>query len=307
MPEPIPSAASRWARHFFAVIVLSTAVLLLYGASLHVSAVQNPVFRKLKHLFPFTLFSPAPATWDANPVYDDISSDVCTIARVPYDEITAEDFFRFYEEQRPVILQYPVNVTTSRNFRFQQAVQKQRLLEHHGNDEITLSTGNRNSYAKRNTVVADYIRHYMHPQLEEVSGNASWYHFGDPHHKGWREVNQLYEPPRKFMRPYQDPALSFGFAGSGTGVPFHTHGAVFAETLYGRKRWWLSEWKREPRYDPDENTLYWLRHVRPTYSPAEAASVYDCVCERGDVIYIPSNWHHATLNIGETVFMSVFI
>jgi ribosomal protein L16 Arg81 hydroxylase len=251
--------------------------------------------------------SPSSLTWNTDPVYGDIVSDVCTIERVSYDAMTPDTFFRFYEEQRPVILSYPVDTTAPRNGDFQRAVQKQQLLDHHGSDEITLSTGNRNSYAKRNTTLADYLQHYLHPQPESVPGNASWYHFGDPHHQYWREVNGLYEAPWKFMHAYQDPALSFGFAGSGTGVPFHTHGAVFAEALYGRKRWWLSAPHEEPRYDPDANTLHWLRHVRPTYSATEVASLYECVCGRGDVIYIPSNWHHATLNIGEAVFMSVFL
>lgn len=254
-----------------------------------------------------SLSTTAASTWNSAPVYDDIDTPLCSIERIAYDELTPEAFFRFYEERRPVILHYRVDTATPRNFRFQQAVQKHRLLVAHGGSEITLSTGNRNSYAKRNTTLADYIAHYVHPQQEEVPGNASWYHFGDPHHRHWREVNSLYELPSKFMHAHQDPALSFGFAGSGTGVPFHTHGAVFAETVHGRKRWWLSPPALEPRYDPDANTLKWLRRVWPTYSAAEAAAMQECVCGRGDVIYIPSHWHHATLNIGETVFMSVFL
>ena len=41
-------------------------------------------------------------------------------------------------------------------------------------------------------------------------------------------------------------ALSFGFGGSGSGVPFHTHGPVFAEVLYGAKvrRWAVGDSSR---------------------------------------------------------------
>ncbi|KAK7198285.1 Cupin superfamily protein [Novymonas esmeraldas] len=247
------------------------------------------------------------ARWDAAPVHADVDSHDCSIDRVSYDELTADMFFRFYEERRPVILQYPVDADDRRNRRFEEAVQKGPLLLRHGADVITLSSGNRNSYAKRQTTVLEYMRDHVRPQDEAVPGNASWYHFGDPHHRTWEEVNSLYQPPTKFLRAMQRPALSFGFAGSGTGVPFHTHGAVFAEVLYGRKRWWLSEPAVEPRYGPDDNTLHWLRRVRPTYTPAEQQTLQECVCGRGDVLYIPSHWHHATLNVGETVFMSVFL
>ncbi|KPA77775.1 hypothetical protein ABB37_06608 [Leptomonas pyrrhocoris] len=308
MTDLASSSSSKATRHFFAVALVAVAALLLLDASPHASTVKRTA-RDAVHglLLSRSSSSVATATWNADPAYDDIESDECTIDRLAYDAMTADAFFRFYEEQRPVILHYPVDVTAPRNFEFQQAVQKQRLLEHHGRDEIILSSGNRNSYAKRHTTLADYVGNYLRPQPEEVRGNASWYHFGDPHHQYWREVNGLYELPKKFLHPHQSPALSFGVAGSGTGVPFHTHGAVFAEVVYGRKRWWLSAPQREPRYDPDANTLHWLRHVRPTYTSAESANLLDCVCDRGDVLYIPSHWHHATLNIGEAVFMSVFL
>lgn len=52
-------------------------------------------------------------------------------------------------------------------------------------------------------------------------------------------------------------SLSFGFAGSGSGVPFHRHGHVFAEVMHGRKRWFLYDVDKEPQFDPNETTLRW--------------------------------------------------
>ena len=34
-------------------------------------------------------------------------------------------------------------------------------------------------------------------------------------------------------------AYSFGLGANGSGVPFHVHGAVFAELNHGAKRWFL--------------------------------------------------------------------
>jgi hypothetical protein len=62
---------------------------------------------------------------------------------------------------------------------------------------------------------------------------------------------------------------------SGSGVPFHTHGAVFAEVLYGRKRWFLVEPKAKPTYNPDETSLRWLTSVQPSLSK-DHAKIFDC-------------------------------
>ena len=55
----------------------------------------------------------------------------------------------------------------------------------------------------------------------------------------WESFFENYKIP-PFTLPLHYPALSFGLAGPGTGVPFHFHGPGFAETIYGRKRWFLT-------------------------------------------------------------------
>ncbi|VDM70413.1 unnamed protein product [Strongylus vulgaris] len=43
----------------------------------------------------------------------------------------------------------------------------------------------------------------------------------------------------------------------GTGVPFHFHGPVFAEIIYGSKRWFLYPFEERPEFEPDHSTLEW--------------------------------------------------
>jgi ribosomal protein L16 Arg81 hydroxylase len=105
------------------------------------------------------------------------------------------------------------------------------------------------------------------------------------------------------MRRVKHSALSFGLAGTAAGVPFHTHGAVFAEVFFGRKRWFVAEQK--PLFDGINTTLYWFRNVLPTIQ--NKSLILDGICERGDLLYLPSFFWHSTLNIGQCVFMSVFI
>ena len=47
--------------------------------------------------------------------------------------------------------------------------------------------------------------------------------FGDNDYEEWKEFLEEYNPP-PYNLPNHSPALSFGVAGSGSGVPFHTHG-----------------------------------------------------------------------------------
>lgn len=60
------------------------------------------------------------------------------------------------------------------------------------------------------------------------------YLFGDIDQTIWKPLLDAYKLPA-WTVPNHDPALSFGIAGSGTGVPFHFHGPGFAEIIHGSK------------------------------------------------------------------------
>ena len=51
----------------------------------------------------------------------------------------------------------------------------------------------------------------------------TFYMFGDNDYEEWKDFLEEYQPP-PYNLPNHLPALSFGVAGSGSGVPFHTHG-----------------------------------------------------------------------------------
>ena len=145
----------------------------------------------------------------------------------------------------------------------------------------------------------------MFPQSLNKTGRASLYHFGDNNFEEMQTLFDKYEYPKKYLKLVTRKGFTFGLAGTGTGVPFHTHGAVFAETIYGRKRWFLSEPNKSPKFDKDENMLTYFRGVYSNLSTKDKP--LSCVCDVGDLIYVPSNWDHATLNIGQIVFVSIFL
>ncbi|CAM9697162.1 unnamed protein product [Ascophyllum nodosum] len=101
--------------------------------------------------------------------------------------------------------------------------------------------------------------------------------------------------------------LSLG--ASGAGLPFHNHGETWLGVVYGSKRWALyppsvsrpyaAEAKAE--WHPLEGSLEWLTEVLPALKSAGEVPPLECMQNAGDLIYVPSNWRHMTLNIGETI------
>lgn len=81
----------------------------------------------------------------------------------------------------------------------------------------------------------------------------------------------------------REPFFSFGIGSSGSGVPFHTHGAVFAEVLHGHKRWLLSPPQSKPEFSPDETSLAWTLGVLPRLSRNATETILDCTLGPNEV------------------------
>jgi len=217
--------------------------------------------------------------------------------------------------KRPVIFRRPDGVQG--NAAARKACERGELLRVHGKDTVVLSSANTYSYDKRRVALEHYLEHgreYMRQHGPEDLANQTWYMFGDNDHGGWGDVFGAYAQPPYYqdheLLSGWETALSFGIGGSGTGVPFHVHGGGFSEVLWGRKRWFLTEEGVVPRFDPNRTTLYWLQNDYDETVPANLSflgGLYDCVIEPGEVLWFPANWYHATLNIGQTVFMSTFV
>ena len=89
------------------------------------------------------------------------------------------------------------------------------------------------------------------------------------------------------------------------GVPFHFHGPTFAESIIGRKRWFLYAPEDKPFWNPDKSTLHWF--LEEYINLSEAKKPLECILDPLDVIYLPDKWWHATLNVDKVVFISTFL
>jgi hypothetical protein len=153
--------------------------------------------------------------------------------------------------------------------------------------------------------LSDYINDYVGKSVDKFSlANETFYMFGDLTMSEWQSLLERYELP-PFGVSSERLALSFGIGAHQSGVQWHVHGQVWAETIYGAKRWFLLPPHQPPTFDPDRSSLQWLVDEFAT-SPLRD-SIVRCTLSDGELLWIPDQWWHLTLNIGETVFISSFV
>ncbi|KAF0687748.1 Aste57867_20532 [Aphanomyces stellatus] len=259
-----------------------------------------------------------------HPGGDDPLAGHCTI---PVEvDLPCDRFVREYMGLSPVVLRPSTSHPLwANNQLFIDMSARDEMERDHGDLRVKMSTAN--SYTGRDwtdMAVRDYLRTHLHDAHSSQMGNETYYLFGSTHGPDWEAFLAQYHPPTQHYPseaffPSKPPscdadalaqatsthtALSFGIAGRGSGVPFHFHGPGFLQQLHGRKRWFLYPPHAAVKFHPDESTLHWVESVYPTMA---APPTHECVLEPGDVIYFPSQWMHATLNLSPyTVFMATF-
>ena len=77
------------------------------------------------------------------------------------------------------------------------------------------------------------------------------------------------------------------------------------QVMHGAKRWLLYP-ERPPYFEENATSVSWLSQKYPLLAANELP--FDCTILPGDLLYFPSGWWHAIINVGTpTVFMSVFL
>jgi ribosomal protein L16 Arg81 hydroxylase len=177
-------------------------------------------------------------------------------------------------------------------------------LSSYGDYIVRLSSANSYSYEKKDMTFREYCNKHLFPQNRNTLGNETFYMFGDNDNEEWGDLLNEYKIP-DYNLPRHIPALSFGVAGPGSGVPFHFHGPGFAEAIHGRKRWFLTKPDEKPAFHPNKTTLQWYFEDYPTVR--NQMELYECTIRPGEAIYFPDKWWHATLNLDTSVFISTFL
>ncbi|XP_065890131.1 uncharacterized protein [Dysidea avara] len=87
----------------------------------------------------------------------------------------------------------------------------------------------------------------------------------------------------------------------GSGAPFHFHCNAINLLVYGRKKWLML---------PPGQAIYSKLHPLRLYSDQHGHILSDlkpleCVQHAGEMLYVPSNWGHATINLDESIGLAV--
>lgn len=224
---------------------------------------------------------------------------LCNMRRVTAAEWP--HMFRSLDQDEPVVI---TDYRANQHGRFRQICHRDELLRRYGSNTVTLSSANTHSYDKSKRPFSEYLEYTTTPiGLDNVAGET-WYMFGDNDYATWTNFTKHYERPT--FDYHREPFFSFGIGGSGSGVPFHTHGAVFAEVIHGRKRWFVARPDEQPNFNPHNTSLIWALGVYPSLEK-DHPKVFDCTLGPGEVLYMGHGVWHSTLNIGSTVFISTFI
>ncbi|CAF0834659.1 unnamed protein product [Brachionus calyciflorus] len=245
---------------------------------------------------------------DYNSYIKEIEEGPCNIPIVT-EPISQREFLDKYAFTSPVIFRFSEQIT-SKNKLFQEKCQLENLKTYYGDKYVTVSSANTYSYKRYSMKLNDYLDQHIIPlskknvRPELKYGNETWYFFGENNFTEWKSLFDLYQKPNYWL-PKHTHAYSFGIAAFYTGVPFHFHGPVFAETMVGRKRWFLYEPNQAPYFDPDKSTLHWFLEEYPKLPPNKKP--YECILGPLEVIYFPDKWMHATLNVDNVVFISTFL
>ena len=90
--------------------------------------------------------------------------------------------------------------------------------------------------------------------------------------------------------------------GSGSGLPWHTHGETWIGTVYGRKAWFIyapGDAGSIQRGSPLQDAAGWFTNTFPTLH--HDMKPLQCVQQPGEVVYLPAGWAHLTVNLDETI------
>lgn len=196
---------------------------------------------------------------------------------------------------------------------------KAEFLRRFGHREAVLSNPVAQSHGRKHMPLAAYVQSEMQPaqnlSMAVAESSEAWYLCQS---NFWEELISEYDAPP--LLGGSTGARSFGLGRSGSGLPFHWHGAAFFEVTQGQKRWFFAP----PDLDFSDvwgmSSLSWLTSL--WHHPDARASqrglldreslwlppgVWSCTQGPGEVLYIPKGWWHATLNVGETVFFLDFV
>jgi hypothetical protein len=230
--------------------------------------------------------------------------DRCNIERIKEVELSPEKFSKDYWRTKPII----IIRDKSSNLMAQLHTKKQILLDNFTHKEVRLATYE--SYAFKEIEGKQDLGSYLAGLTQvtnKTSGDTAFAFGADPY-----GLDQTYVVPQVVQALKEDLHLEWHYqtalAASGAGLAFHWHGDVFAETLQGRRRWFLYPPEISPVFNPRATSAQWfqsdyLNHDHGN-NHTDDNGLLECTIQQNEALYVPADWFHSTLSLGEAVSLT---
>lgn len=283
----------------------------------------------------------------AVPAHEEKEENECTIDRYHIRDLSLEKFNREYREKKPVVVTFDTfedKNDSQSDFFYNEMNRKENVLKTHGEKTIVLSSANTFSYEKKEVKLKDYLDErgkYLKPVQLHQRADKVWYWFGDNDHDAFGDFFPSFKRTsligKKYVPENASVAYSYGVGGPLSGVPYHIHGPGWSESIYGRKKWFLSPPMFEPVFNGNETAARAAMRFKANGNKAKfkmktmnmngkndnkkmknkngidvdkygnEKKVLACVVHPNQAVYFPDRWWHATLNLDESVFISSFV
>lgn len=229
---------------------------------------------------------------------------------------------------------YPIIFVDSKfkNLPVQKISQRDNLLKYYGSDLVKLSSSNTFSHGLKVMELKEYINtivdkniydnkdiesnckdlktcvNYNQENHQKLAANESYYMFGNNYDGIWGRIGDLYEIP-PCINCDIGGAKTIGIGGENSGVSFHYHGPGFSETIIGSKRWFLFPPSTSMNtFDPNMTVYEWVNDIYPSIIADSTNDLKECVIKPNEILFFPTNWIHATLNLEKyNFFVSLFL
>jgi hypothetical protein len=254
----------------------------------------------------------------------------------PKDQFTKEIFEKKYFNKRPLLLRGYGNA-----FKKSQNISKRKqILKKFGKLFVDVGTSSSNIVEERGRgekqeILSAFLKDSRKKRIDKTNGENRYVFFNlhlqrNTTHVYKKALRLIDEFRSQLILPldnaFEDPTYSttntapcsasdqsciapsskfsyyFLLGRSESGVNFHSHGSGWNILLAGEKSWRVySPGSLEPGRSFWKGHLHWLKHVLPLYEfkPSHCRQV------AGDVLYIPSSYLHAVVNLGETFGLAV--
>ncbi|XP_066283407.1 uncharacterized protein [Branchiostoma lanceolatum] len=215
------------------------------------------------------------------------------------DQMTSEEFESTYRNRKPMLLRFRGG---ARDWTDPDVWTRDGLVSRHGNRQV------RTAYPwdiEENGELgygSERLDAYLTRYLDDKHGFDSRYVTDKvlmaellPH---------IRLPPYLNQSRLENPNYRVFLGRSRTGMAWHVHNQAWNGVVFGAKRWFVSALDRPPPGMGDFGQLDWMKYIHP-YVRAPWRPL-ECLQQAGDVVYVPGDFYHGVLNIGDTVATSFY-